>query len=242
MKKRNNPETIKDTAKNIADEEDYRRSEIVRGAAKGISGQGTEETPRADLDDYRRKTLELGASQAEIIPAQWVHIDERVRLKCSVPPCPNYNRCGYCPPHTPELEFMRKALSRFSKAVLFKIDVPVEDFTDIRRYYPYGQKYQRKTDEIAARIETLAFADGYRFATGFGAGGCRDTLCNGGLCQMLDSGRCQHILMARPSMEAVGIDVFDLVSKVGWKIYPIYRGVDPKLVPVVISVGIVFIH
>jgi len=210
--------------------------------ARAIPAQATEETLKVDLENYRQKALELDASQAEIIPAQWVQVDERVRLKCSIPPCPNYNRCGYCPPYTPEPEFMRKAFSRFSWAVLFKTDVPAEDFADIKRYYPHGKDQQKKTDEIAAKIESQAFADGYRFAMGFGAGGCRDTLCNGGLCHMLDSGRCPHILMARPSMEAVGIDVCDLVNKVGWKIYPIYRRVDPESVPCAVSVGIVFIQ
>jgi predicted metal-binding protein len=217
-------------------------SEIEKGTAREICLRDMEKTLREGLEKYRQKAVELGTSESLIIPAQWVQVDERVRLKCSVPPCPNYNRCGYCPPYTPEPEFMRKALSRYNWAVLFKIDVPVQDFADINRYYPHGQKYQRKTDEIAARIETIAFADGHYFASGFGAGGCRDTMCNGGICQMLDSGRCPYILRARPSMEAVGIDVVDLVNKAGWKIYPIYRNVEPKLVPAAISVGIIFIH
>ncbi len=217
--------------------------ETGKGTARVISTQVTEETVKADLENYRQKALHLfGASQAEVIPAQWVQVDERVRLKCMVPPCPHYGRSGNCPPYTPEPEFMRKAFSRFNWAVLFKTDVPVEDFADISRYYPHGKNYQRKACEIAAKIETLAFADGYRFAIGFGAGSCRDTLCDGGLCQKLDSGRCRYILMSRPSMEGVGIDVCDLVNKVGWDIYPIYRSVDPKLVPCAVSVGITFIH
>jgi len=213
-----------------------------KGKLREVSVDVGEETLRADLENYSQMALQLGAARTEILPAQWVEIDERVRLKCAIPPCPNYNRCGYCPPNTPEPEFMRKALSRFKWAVLFAIDVPIEDFVDISRYYPHGKNHQRKACEIAAKIETLAFADGYRFAMGFGAGGCRDTLCNGGLCQMLDSGRCRHILMARPSMEGVGIDVSHLVKKVGWSVYPIYRTVDPRLVPSAVSIGIVFIH
>jgi len=212
------------------------------GTTRLISAEVTEETLRADLDRYKQKAIELGASQAEIIPAQWVEVDERVRLKCYIPPCTHYGRCANCPPYSPEPEFIRKALSRFNWAVLFKHDVPVEDFADISRYYPYGEKHQRKTMEIAAKIETLAFGDGYYFAVGFGAGSCRDALCDNKLCQMLDSGRCPFILTARPSMEGVGIDVFALVTKVGWEIYPIYNKVDPKLVPRAISVGIVFIH
>ncbi len=216
--------------------------EAGSGTARLISAQVTEETLKKDLENYRQKALQLGASQTEVVPAHWVQIDERVRLKCMVPPCPNYGRTACCPPLGFEPEFMRKALSRYNWAVLFKNDVPAEDFADIKRYYPHGQKHQRQSMKIAGGIETLAFADGYYFAVGFGAGGCRDTLCNGGLCKMLDSGRCPFILIARPSMEAVGIDVYGLVTKVGWEIYPIYKSVDPKLVPSAISVGIVFIQ
>jgi len=214
----------------------------VKGTTRAICTQVDEETLRADLERYRQEALQLGASEAEVIPAQWVQVDERVRLKCATPPCPNYGRCANCPPYTPEPEFMRKALGRFNWAILFKTDVPTEDFADIGRYYPHGQKHQRKTCEIAAKVELRAFADGYRFAVGYGAGGCRDTMCNGGLCQMLDSGRCPYILMARPSMEAVGIDACDLINRVGWEIYPIYRSMDPKEVPSAISVGIIFIQ
>ena len=213
-----------------------------KGTTRAICTQVTEETLKADLERYRQEALQLGASAAKIIPAHWAHVDERVRLKCATPPCPNYGRCGNCPPYTPEPEFMRKALSRYNWAILFKIDVPTEDFADIGRYYPYGKMHQRKTDEIAAKVELQAFADGYRFAIGYGAGGCRDTMCDGGICQMLDSGRCPYILMARPSMEAVGIDACDLLNKVGWEIYPIYRSMDPKKVPSATSVGITFIH
>lgn len=210
-------------------------------AVQPFHGDVSEVELRADLEKYRLKVLELGASDAAVVPAGWVEVDERVRLKCAIPPCPNYNRCANCPPHTPEPDFMRQALNRYRWAVLFKNDVPTEDFTDLSRYYPHGKKHQRETDKIAAKLEVLAFTDGYRFALGLGAGGCRDTMCNGGLCQMLDSGRCPHILVSRPSMEAVGIDVIALADRVGWKIYPICRTPDPSSVPRAVSVGMVFI-
>jgi len=207
-----------------------------------IASRVDEETLEQDLERYKQAALTLGATDARIIPADWVQVDERVRLKCSIPPCPNYNRCGNCPPYTPEPDFMRKALARYQWALLFKHDVPAWQFADLKQYYPHGRDQQRKTDEIAAKLEVQAFSDGYRFAMGLGAGGCRDTMCNGGLCQMIDSGRCPHILRTRPSMEAVSIDVVDLINKVGWTIYPIYRTVDPEKVPSGISTGIVFIQ
>ena len=217
--------------------------EAGSGTTRLICPQVSEETLRADLENYRQKALEFGASQAEVIPANWVQVDERVRLKCSVPRCHNYGECAYCPPYTPEPEFMRKALSRFHWAVLVKQDVtPVEDLADINRYLPHTVKHFRETAEIVSKIETRAFADGYYLAMGFTGGSCRGNLCNGMLCQVLDSGRCRFPLKARPSMEGVGIDVYGLVAKVGWEIYPIYNSVDPKLVPCASSVGIVFIY
>jgi len=213
-----------------------------KGTPRVISTRVTDETIKADLEKYQQKAMEFGASDARIIPANWAQVDERVRLKCMIPPCPNFNRCGNCPPHTPEPDFMREALSRYSWALFFKNDIPVEDFADIKRYYPHGREHQAKTCEIAAKVELAAFADGYRFAMGFGAGGCRDTMCNGGLCQLLDSGRCPHILRARPSMEGVGIDACELIERVGWTIYPIYRTAASGSVPSAISVGIVFVH
>jgi hypothetical protein len=41
-------------------------------------------------------------------------------------------------------------------------------------------------------------------------------------------------------MEALGIDVFDLISKVGWMMYPLFDG--PENIPSAISVGLVFIY
>lgn len=205
-------------------------------------GKVTENVLKTDLEKFQQKALELGANEAKIISADLPQVDERVRLKCAIPPCPNFGRCGNCPPNLPDLDFIRKAFGRYKWAILFKNDVPPEDFADLKRYYPHGRKHQLLTDEIAAKLEVEAFASGYRFALGLGAGGCRDTMCNGGLCQKLDSGRCPNILKTRPSMEAMGIDVVDLINKVGWQIYPVYRSMDPSSLPCGISVGLVFIH
>ena len=41
-------------------------------------------------------------------------------------------------------------------------------------------------------------------------------------------------------MEAMGIDVFDLLDRVGWKVYPLLD--DLNQVPYATSVGIIFIQ
>lgn len=212
------------------------------GTTRLVSKEISEDTLKADLERYKQKAIELGVSRAEIIPAQWVQIDERVRLKCSVPRCRSYGLCPYCPPHTPEPELMRRALSRFKWAILLAMDVPVEDFTERNRYYSHGRKHQRKGNEIAAKLELTAFADGYYLAAAFGSGTCWSLLCDRTPCQVFDNGSCRFPLKARPSMEAVGMDVFGLVTKAGWGIYPIYNGINPDLVPCAWSISIVFIH
>ena len=53
---------------------------------------------------------------------------------------------------------------------------------------------------------------GYRFATGFKAGSCK--LCPE--CTVSNSkGTCRHPYQSRPSMEAVGIDVFKTAENAG---------------------------
>ncbi|MFW6137645.1 MAG: DUF2284 domain-containing protein [Spirochaetota bacterium] len=207
------------------------------------AGEVSEDDLKKDLTRYRHKALEYGASDAAVIPAASVVVDERVRLKCSQPRCWLYGEEPYCPPYTPDCEFMRKALGRYTWALLTKNDVdPPEDFTDRVRWYKGHIKHQRKTNEIVSKIESMAYVDGYYFALGFGAGGCKTTLCEGELCLMLDGGRCRYPLKARSSMEAAGIDVFDIVNKVGWEIYPCHGSDSGHYIPCAASVGIVFIY
>lgn len=201
------------------------------------------ETLRRDLEKFKLKALDLGASMAEIIPSGWVEVDERVRLKCSVPLCPHYGKNIYCPPHGTDIKTMRNALGRFNWAILFAIDViPPEEFSDRSRQRKGARAWSKKCFEIVGRIETLALGAGYYLSMGFGQGNCKIALCNQDMCLVLNGGKCPYPLKARPSMEGVGIDVYGLVRRVGWDIYPIYRSVDPDEVKKALSVGIVFIQ
>jgi predicted metal-binding protein len=212
--------------------------------ARKVARRPSEIQLRSDAEKYRKRALELGAADAKVIPASHVVVDERVRLKCAVPRCHLYGECVNCPPYTPPPSEMREILKKYKCAVLFKTDVvPVSDFVDDEKWHIGHMAHQRKIHDIASAVEGLAFNDGHYLAAGFAAGGCKTTLCSGQVCQFLDSGRCRFPLKARPSMEGVGIDVFDLVTKVGWDVYPIaVREVDTESVGCAISVGIVFIQ
>ena len=212
--------------------------------ARKIPNKLSRDRSRRDAEEYRMKALQLGAKDVRIIPASYVVIDERVRLKCQVPRCHLYGESANCPPYTPEPREMRRILAKYKCAILFKTEVsPKADFIDDQKWQVEHMKHQRKIHDIASAIEALAFNDGYYFATGFAAGGCKTALCGGQFCQFLDSHRCRFPLKSRPSMEGVGIDVFKLVTKVGWDVYPIgIQNVDPDSVACAISVGIVFLY
>lgn len=53
---------------------------------------------KQDLEKYRQRALEFGATDAKIITADMVIIDDRVRAKCIYPLCDNYGSNANCPP------------------------------------------------------------------------------------------------------------------------------------------------
>ncbi len=212
---------------------------------RALGGAVSEEALRADLEHYRELALELGASEAAIIPASQVIIDERVRLKCVVPRCLRAGETPNCPPYAPDLDLVRRALSRFSWAILFKCNVePIEEYAPAGRGATKAERlrtlaFHQQSGQVVCALERQAYKDGYHLAMGFGGGSCKDYLCKGMICQFLDSGRCRFPHRARPAMEAVGMDVVALINKVGWQAYALLG--DISLVPCAVTVGIVFV-
>jgi predicted metal-binding protein len=64
-------------------------------------------------------------------------------------------------------------------------------------------------ERFLARLERTIFLDGFYRAFALGAGPCR-------LCAVCDTARrCRHSELARPAMEACGIDVFATCRNAG---------------------------
>lgn len=208
-------------------------------------GEATEgQALEANLARYRELALAEGASDAVIISADAVVIDERVRLKCLVPRCLRAGETPNCPPNAPELDLVRRAFSRYRWAILLKCDVgPIKDYAPSRDKSPAERRqalrFHQASNQVIGALEKRAYQDGYHLAMGLGGGSCKDYLCQGMLCQFLDSGRCRFPHRARPAMEAMGIDVVSLIKKVGWQSYALVGDLDA--IPCAITVGIVFI-
>lgn len=196
-----------------------------------------------DLERYKEFALKLGCEDAKVIPASMVSVDERLRMKCRISVCHHYNNCINCPPYSPTAEEMSKIIPRYKYALVIKRAVePKDDFVDPKKEEDIARHY-RKNMEVVGLLEAQAFSDGYYFAMGFGGGSCQHALCMMQPCSVLKGERCRFVLKARPAMEAVGIDVIDLASKLGWEVYPVRaRPIPPEDFPCATTFGIVFVH
>lgn len=187
---------------------------------------------KKDLEELRNLALKKGASRAEIINTNAIVIDDRVQLKCRYPPCINYGRSLMCPPYTPTAKEFREIVKNYKYAIIFQIDKKIDE--EIQKYIKNeeatlpdlynDEKFVKlaskkdiwtngiETSKIIFALEREAFKKGYHFALGLTSGPCR-------LCETCDpKNPCKHPWEARPSMEAVGIDVSKTAENAGFKI------------------------
>jgi len=219
------------------------KRESMERKIKKISRDVSDAQLKQDLKQYQDKSLELGASRVKVVKADEIPVDERVTLKCQIPLCFGYGVCANCPPYTLKPAELRALLKKYQWAIFFVTDIPseiiVRDKVTIKeRVAAYQNVYK-----IVTEIESMAFYDGHYLAFGFGAGSCRHTFC--GLekdCQAMRGEKCKFSLRARPSMEAVGIDVYKMVDSVGWDIYPIGSNAKPEDIPKGTLAGIIIVR
>ena len=186
----------------------------------------------------------LGADAAAPLPAQAVVVDERVSLKCRVPLCGHYGVNLMCPPYVPTPAETREALRRYSDTLVVQQDIPLTraavDGVVAAATEPGSggaepgaggapatageppatvdegllRDSQNRFAELMSALEAEAYRMGYRFAAAFAGGDC--VLCD--VCAGVTGGQCKRPGEARPSMEAVGIDVVATAQAAGLKL------------------------
>lgn len=203
-----------------------------------------DELLQQDLEKYRQRALELGATDAKIITADMILIDERVRAKCIYPKCDQYGTNACCPPYAMELDLVRKIVNNFRFAVFINLEVPSEEMAGSEaRDKRLMARSQIKLHEIVSKIESEASYDGYHLALGFAGGPCKTAFCPNTECSALVPGQgCRHPLKARASMEGVGMDAYTMAAKMDWDIYPIGASILPSEVPHGTRLGLVLIY
>lgn len=155
-----------------------------------------------ELRKYLDKALSKGMTNAKIINTKNVIVANWVRLKCQYG-CGGYGKRLTCPPYSPMPDYTQNMMKEYSSALLMQIaDIPPER----------EMKTSRKLKKIVAELERELFLDGYYKAFGMTSGPCR-------LCRTCNTEKhCKYPYEARPSMEACGIDVYQTVRNVGFKL------------------------
>ncbi|KNZ69383.1 hypothetical protein Tfer_2021 [Thermincola ferriacetica] len=139
-----------------------------------------------------------------------IKVEERVRLKCMIPPCPNYGRNKFCPPNLPDINFIRDALAQYKGGVLVVLTIPYNDdaMAEVRKFKP-----QNELMRLIGNFEKTAWAHINHLAFGLTVGGCK--LCD----ECPPPGEpCRRPLEAHPGITGFGIDITTLARELGVKI------------------------
>ncbi len=196
------------------------------------------ETNRDSLRELVQKAFELGVSDARIIPARSIVVEERFAEMCASPPCPGYGQGPGCPPHVMKPAAFRELLSRYEHVLVFRIDAPTELLLGEERH-----GVARQVHEISAAIERLAREKRYAHSRGFAAGSCKMIFCaDRESCVVLEKGdECRFPDKARASISGIGVNFEELCKAVGWDFQIITRDTTSDQVPMGMMAGIVLV-
>lgn len=179
----------------------------------------------SDLENLCKMAKAKGACGAEIMATRGVIIDPRVRLKCMIPRCANYGHNLMCPPNVMTPDDFSQVLKRYLHTIVVQYPIPLntefmesskerklEEIFERGEYWERVKNSEKAFTELLGDLETEALNMGYRFAAALTGGEC--CLCDE--CVGQGSGeRCRHPFRSRPSMEAMGIDVFQTAKNAG---------------------------
>lgn len=156
----------------------------------------------------------LGASDAALIHASVICIEDELARFCAEPQCENFGASPNCPPHVLGPNGFRKWLKVYEHAVVFKLEVPSQVLSSpVERLEVFGL-----LQEIAAGIEQAAVKTGQTRSKAFAGNCCKRLFCaDHPRCRVLhEGGKCRNPQSARPSMSGFGINVPKLMQSAGW--------------------------
>jgi len=135
----------------------------------------------------------------EIVVAEWV------RMKCRFG-CPDYGQSPCCPPNAPPVEECARFFREYKSAVLFHFAKSVDKPED-------RHAWSRGINADLLNLEQEVFLSGHVKAFLMFMDSCN-------LCAKCASSRaeCKKPKLARPSPDAMAIDVFSTVLKAGYPI------------------------
>lgn len=192
------------------------------------------------LQDLINKAFELGVSDAGIIPAQSIVIEDQFAEMCSSPQyqCPGYGQSPNCPPYAMKPGEFRNLLIQYEHVLAFKIDTPTEVLLDDRRF-----DVAKRIHDISADIERRAVKIGFINSKGFAAGSCKMIFCKDeAKCLVLARNEiCRFPDKARTSLSGIGVNFLELSRTIGWQFNKIIKDTKPDDVSMGMMAGMVLI-
>ncbi|MCC6221912.1 MAG: hypothetical protein IT201_00270 [Thermoleophilia bacterium] len=169
-----------------------------------------------------------GAARAKPIHTGTVAVDERTVSAAHRPDCDESCSSLMSPPSCPTVGELRAWLAGYECGVLVQVETTATpglaalhqgaagwccELAALRRTGAYGEVVAplwRRLHDVVSGLEREAMRRGYYLAVGFVAGDCE-------LCATCDPSRlCRNPLEARPSLEAMGVDIGRMLADAGW--------------------------
>ncbi len=135
----------------------------------------------------------------KIVVSQWV------RMKCTFG-CGNFGKNACCPPSMPAVAECERFFREYTDAVVFHFEKRVQDPKD-------RHKWSKGVNAKLSKLEREVFTSGYEKAFLLFMDSCH-------LCEECAGERtaCKHPRVARPSPEAMAVDVYTTVRDLGFPI------------------------
>ncbi len=148
------------------------------------------QSDKEEIEIFCRQHKALGT---KFIDPKSIVVGYWPRYKCQYG-CGGYGTNLCCPPHTPTADETKKIISDYNVGLLMHFGGDV------------------RISKTVATIEREIFLKNYHKVISFGAGPCK-------LCKKCSLSECKVPKLARPSMEACGIDVYSTARNNGFPIY-----------------------
>ncbi|MDD4984828.1 MAG: DUF2284 domain-containing protein [Dehalococcoidales bacterium] len=166
------------------------------------------------IQGYCQKASKAGAVDALITSPKYIVTAPWVQWRCRFG-CPDYGKWHCCPPMVPNCEETRRVLDSYTRLILLHFQYRFES----PKWPASGAEYRRfKRDvEYVVELEREIFLDGFYRAFAMPHEPCQ--ICE--QCALIKNKPCSLPEKARPSMESVGIDVYQTASNHNLPIHPI---------------------